>query len=313
MADRHSVCVLAPILTLTITIEPTGEDGPDDIHIHPGGQGFWIARMLRHLGERPLLCAPVGGEPGRVLRALVPEWGIDLSPVQIEDRSPGYVHDRRSGERNPLAETPTPTPGRHEMDDLYGKVLDHSLSAGATVISGNGEMLPVDFYRRLGSDLAAAETTVVGDLHGPELEAYLEGGPLDILKVSDEDLAADGALADRSESAALAVIERLRERGAQDVVVSRGRRPTLASIGGTEYRVTTPELEVVDHRGAGDSMTAGLMTARLRGESPEGSLRLAAAAGAANVTRHGLGSASPDLIDRLAERVEVTTLSPTVS
>jgi fructose-1-phosphate kinase PfkB-like protein len=56
-------------------------------------------------------------------------------------------------------------------------------------------------------------------------------------------------------------------------------------------------------------MTAGLAAAFSRGLGPEETLRLACGAGAANATRHGLGSASNDLIAKLAERVEIETLS----
>ena len=108
----------------------------------------------------------------------------------------------------------------------------------------------------------------------------------------------------------LSELHRLNGSGAQNVVISRGPRPSLALIDGATYRVTGPELEAVDYRGAGDSMTAGLSSALRRGLGPEESLRLAAGAGAANVTRHGLGSASDDLIPRLAERVIVEVLVP---
>jgi 1-phosphofructokinase len=57
-------------------------------------------------------------------------------------------------------------------------------------------------------------------------------------------------------------------------------------------------------------MTAGLAAGMRRGLRPEDLLRLASGAGAANVTRHGLGSASDDLIPRLAERVAIETLTP---
>jgi 1-phosphofructokinase len=93
-------------------------------------------------------------------------------------------------------------------------------------------------------------------------------------------------------------------------VISRGERPALALLDGTTFRVTGPTLEAVDFRGAGDSMTAGLSAALRRGLAPEETLRLAAGAGAANVTRHGLGSASDDLIPRLAELVTVEVLVP---
>jgi 1-phosphofructokinase len=57
-------------------------------------------------------------------------------------------------------------------------------------------------------------------------------------------------------------------------------------------------------------MTAGLAAAVRRGLGPEETLRLACAAGAANVTRHGLGSADADLIPGLTEKVELNQLSP---
>jgi 1-phosphofructokinase len=67
-------------------------------------------------------------------------------------------------------------------------------------------------------------------------------------------------------------------------------------------------MEAVDHRGAGDSMTAALAVAAARGLDPESGLRLAAAAGALNVTRHGLGSGRADAIGQLTANVEVRPL-----
>jgi 1-phosphofructokinase len=310
-SGRHTIAVFAPHLTLTVTIERATDHAPDDIHIHPGGQGFWVARMLRHLQERPLLCGPVGGEAGAVLKNLIEIWGIDLSPVDVQEPSPAIVQDRRSGNRSPVANSMAATLARHELDDAYGRILDHALSCEVVVITGQpSEIVPADTYRRLGHDLNSAEVRVVGDFHGKELEAFLEGGRLDILKVSDEDLVDDGRPAPDDIETGLAELHRLHDSGAQNVVISRGDRPALALIDGAAYRVTGPALEAVDFRGAGDSMTAALSAALRRGLGPEESLRLAAGAGAANVTRHGLGSASDDLIPRLAERVQIEVLVP---
>jgi 1-phosphofructokinase len=307
----HIISIFAPHLTLTVTIEAGRENGPDDIHIHPGGQGFWVARMLRHLKEKPLLCGPVGGESGGVLRSLIRQWGIDLSPLEVQESSPAIVQDRRSGDRASIAKAPAPSLTRHELDDAYGRILDHALSSEVVVITGqNTEIVPVDTYRRLGHDLASADVPVVGDLHGGELEAFLEGGHLDLLKISDEDLIEDGMLDGEDEDMALDQLHRLRESGAKRVVISRGPRPALALIEGVTYRVTGPDLEPADFRGAGDSMTAGLAAGLRRGLGTEEMLRLASGAGAANVTRHGLGSASDDLIPRLAERVDIEVLTP---
>ena len=305
--DRANVCVFAPGLFVTVTIEPGNGDDADEVHFHPGGQGFWIARMLRHLGERPVLCGLVGGESGDVLRSLIPRWGVDFSPVTIDGDSPAYVHDRRSGERLEVATAALPSPDRHELDDLYGRVLEQSIGAGLLVIAGRspGHDLDVDIFRRLGSDLATAGVGIVADLHGDELEALLEGGPISILKVSSDDLTEDGLLTDPGERDVLTAIAELRRRGAAAVVVSRADDPALAVFDTGGLRASSPRLLAVDHRGAGDSMTAGLAAGLCRGLAPVETLRLGCAAGAANVTRHGLGSATDTLVDRLLERVDI--------
>lgn len=310
--QTHTVAVLGPVLYLTVTIELSSA-GTDEVHIHPGGQGFWVARMLKHLDERPLLCGPVGGEAGKVFLGLLGQFGMDVSPVEIAHRSPVVINDRRSGEREVIANSPTVSLERHEIDDLYGRFLEKSLGAELCVVTGQSEdILPIGFFRRLGHDLASGDVRVIADLHGPALWSLLEGGPVDVLKVSHEDLHLDGLLeqGDTSEEALARAVGNLIEAGAKSVVLSRQHDPTLACFGTTWYSARTPELEPADHRGAGDSMTAGLAAAMRRGLGHEDTLRLASAAGAANVTRHGLGSADAELIPGLIGKVEVDWLSP---
>jgi 1-phosphofructokinase len=305
--ETYNVAVFAPSLLVTVTVESGGDDY-DEIHFHMGGQGYWVARGIRELGERPILTAPVGGEPGQVIRGLVASTGLDFSPVQIASPSPGYVHDRRHGERSVLATSRSPDLDRHETDDLYARTLQHSVTAGVCVITGRRteDRLSVDLYRRLGTDCAAAGVTSVGDFHGDELTAFLEGGPLGLLKVSDEDLASDGLLGDHAaDSEVWDAIDRLADSGVQTVVVSRGRDGALGRFGVRRVKAVPPAFEVVDPAGSGDSMTAALAVATVRGLDPEDTLRLACAAGAANVTRHGLGSAPVDLVARVVPLIEI--------
>ena len=299
-SEQATVCVFAPSLFATVTVEQ-GEAEFAEIHFHVGGQGFWIARMVRELGERAVLCGPVGGETGDVIRGLVGSSGVDFAPVKVVGSSPAYLHDRRAGERAIVAESQPPPLSRHEVDDLFGRTLRHAISAGTCVVTGRprGERLETDFYRRLAADLSAVGVRSVGDLHGDELRDYLIGGPLDVLKVSDEDLSADEGRDLESDDDVWKVVDRLCEEGARAVVVSRGGDGALARFGEQRFRVRIPRLEVVDEKGAGDSMTAALAVALLRDLDPPDVLRWASAAGAANVTRHGLGSSGLELVEKL--------------
>src|SRR4051812_26933831 len=84
------VCVFAPSPICTVTIEGTG-GGEPEIHFHAGGQGFWIARMVNRLGARAVLCAPLGGETGAVLRTLVEREGVALEAVPGQGWNGGYL------------------------------------------------------------------------------------------------------------------------------------------------------------------------------------------------------------------------------
>jgi len=308
--EQHTVAIFAPVLHLTVTVE-SGSSDQDEIHVHPGGQGFWVARMLRHLGERPLICGPIGGEAGKVLQGLLGAFGMDLSPIDAKADTPAIIQDRRSGDRELIAQSPPISLARHEIDDIYGRFLDRALAAQVCVVTGQSEeIFPPTIYRRLGHDLAAGAVGVVADLHGPELWEFLADGKIDVLKVSDEDLASDGFIdtTDIEEPEAFRVLAELRTAGADAVVLSRQDEPALARFGNTAFRAMAPGLEPADHRGAGDSMTAGLAAAFRQGLEPSQMMRLACAAGAANVTRHGLGSADSDLIPNLMDRIEIHEL-----
>ena len=140
------------------------------------------------------------------------------------------------------------------------------------------------------------------DLSGGRLEAALEGG-VDLLKVSDEELEADGRL---SKAGSLtAAIDALVSGGAVNVVVTHAHQPTLASINGRRVRVSPPTLEAVEPKGGGDSYTAAMAAAVAHGRTLVEALELGAAAGALNVTRRGLASGRQDLIERLAAMVTI--------
>jgi 1-phosphofructokinase len=288
---------------LTVTIEQRG-DG-DDIHVHAGGQGFWVARMLATLEMPVTMCGAFGGETGTVIRTLIEQQGIAVRAVDAETPNPAYVHDRRSGERRVVSETPVLPLSRHDVDELYGAALVGGLAASITVVTGSPRgALPDETFRRLTRDLRANGGTVVADLSGGQLRAALDGG-VDVLKVSHAELIADGWADGNSEMALLRAMSDLGAAGARTVVVSRAEHPALVLDDDLLASVEVPTFEPLDHRGAGDSMTAGIAAALADGASLAAAVRLGAAAGTLNVTRRGLASGERSAIEQLAERVEL--------
>jgi 1-phosphofructokinase len=298
--------VFAPSPQLTVTIEQLGEE--PDVHLHPGGQGVWQARMITSLGVPVTLCATLGGEIGRVLQPLIEAEGIDLQVVSGHSGNGVYVHDRRGGKRMVLAESPGDPVPRHDLDELYGLALTEGLRADISLLSGpaSERIVDTDTYRRLASDLSRNGVRVIADLSGSYLNCVLEGG-VSFLKVSHEELVRDGRANDDSDAELIRAMRQLRAQGAAAVVVSRADRPALALLDNDLVEVVLPTLEAADPRGAGDSMTAGAAAVLAQGGDLATAIRTGAAAGAVNVTRRGLGTGRLDVIERLMERV---TLKP---
>jgi 1-phosphofructokinase len=305
--------VFAPSPILTITIEKHA-DGTPEIHLHAGSQGFWVARMVARLRVPVTLCGPFGDDTGKVLRTLIASEGVDVHAVEMHGANGAYVHDRRGGERTELAQTSTVELSRHEIDDLYGATLIAGIDAQVTVLTGPtpGMQFPADFYRRLATDIRTNGGKVVADLSGEHLMAALEGG-VDILKISHQEMIEEGYA---SGNDPLSVLEGMRDiiaKGAINVLVSRAADPAYACIEGDALKIIMPRLEPNEFRGSGDSMTAGLAVGLARNLPMDDVLRLAAAAGALNVTRSGLGTGHRDEIEQLSRRIDVLPLETEAS
>lgn len=305
-AAPAELCVFSPTTLFEVAIED-GAGGAPEVHFHAAGQGLWIARMATRLGVRVTLCAPFGGEPGEVLRALAEDEGITVQAVVCRGWNGGAIQDRRGGGRAVVAEVASPRLTRHEADELYNAALGAGLSAGNVVLAGSAyaDVLPLDTYGRLARDLGDNGVRVTADLSGEALKA-LEGG-VRCLKVAHGELIEAGYCDGDAPEQLAAGARRLRDSGgARAVIVSRAAEPVLALLDDDRVvEAEAPRFQAREHRGAGDSMTAGLAVGLARGLDPMATLRLAAAAGALNVTRHGLGSGRRHAIEEIAGRVEL--------
>lgn len=301
------ICVFAPWPIMTVTAEREAS-GADEVYVHAGGQGVWVARMIVALGHEAVLCGPFGGETGRLVRHLVQDEGIEVRAVATRGSNGSYVHDRRDGERREVVTVEAAALDRHEADDLYGAALTTGLDCGHLVITGpmHEQHLAPEFFGRLACDLAKNAVRVTADVSGATLEA-IEGG-VHFLKVSHEELKAGGYSADESQGAIVAGMRRLAAK-ARNVVVSRAEQGVLALLDGQLVEARAPAVSPLDHSGAGDSMTGALASALAEGGDARAALSLGLAAGAMNATRRGRGSGTGMHIREFARHVRIEALA----
>lgn len=309
MAHKPRVAVFSPNPMISIAIEAFSADGGDDIHLHPAGQGVWVARMAAELGAAPVLCGFIGGETGVVLRRQLEQLPIELRLVETDGPSGAYIHDRRSGERVPLAQSAAFPASRHEVDDLFSVAVATALDCDVLALCGPypDDAVPLELFGSLVADVKANGKRVVVDLSSPRLDSALEGKP-DLVKINDWQIA--GYVSDAVDTPARmrAAMERLIDAGAGAAIVTRAGEPALALREGELWELTPPRFDRGAREGCGDSMMGGLCSAIAGGHDWEGALRIGAAAGAANFLRHGLGTGSRGVVEDLVPRIQLRRL-----
>ena len=306
MAAR--VAIFGPNPLLTITAESRNGSG-DDIHLHPGGQGVWVARMAAALGAEPVLCGFVGGETGLMLTPLLERLGGERRLVHTATPSGCYMTDRRTGERKLLAQRLSAAPSRHELDDLVSTTCAAALDAGALVVCNPypGDTIPLEVYGDLVADVRANGTPVLVDLSTPRLDSALTGRP-DLVKLNDWELAEFVTGPVDTLERIRAAADELRRRGAHTVLVTRGAEPAYVFRGNAVWELTAPRFERGSREGCGDSMMGGIASAWAAGACWKDALVTGAAAGAANFLRHGLGTGSREVVEDLRARVTLREL-----
>lgn len=307
------ICVLAPTPLLVVEITAShaapGRTEPQaDIHLHPGGQGPWVARMARALGGDVTVCGPFGGEIGPFVAENLSDT-LRIHTVAYNGGNGAYVFDLRGQDREALAHMPPAALNRHELDDLYGTVLVDALEADVLVVTGAepADVVPSEFFGRIVRDLRSAGCTVVADLSGDAALAAASGGPT-VLKMSHEEIIAADLAPDEEVGSLVDAARGLVGRGVESVVVSRAEEPALLVTGDAVRSYEGPVMTPQDPRGAGDSMTAGIAVGLGRGLDLADAVRLGAAAGTLNVTRRGLGTGRRDQIERFAQQFTIRDL-----
>lgn len=301
--------VFGPNPLLSITVETLAANGGDDIHLHPAGQGVWVARMAAELGAEATLCGFVGGETGAVLRPLLEQLPVEPRLVEAAAASGCYLHDRRSGERVPIAQRAAAPASRHEVDDLFSVACATAIDADVLALCGAypAEAVPLEVFGKLVADVRGNGTPVAVDLSPPQLQSALEGEP-ELVKINDWELAGFVAgpvdTPERMRDAA----ERLLAGGAGAAIVTRAEQPALVLREGRVWELVPPRFERGAREGCGDSMMGAIAACMAAGREWEETLRLGAAAGAANFLRQGLGNADRDVVEDLARRVELRPL-----
>lgn len=259
-----------------------------------GGKAVNAARALSALGDVPLLTGLAGGTHGTVMRSILDRMGVthDFARSRGETRICTTLFDESCAVVTEIVEEAS-TPSAAEIDSLLRRAARLARRCGFAAAAGAlPPGCPLDLYARLARTAATAGAALVLDAHGPALLAALPHRPR-LVKCNREELGRTLRGAAASDARLLEGARELAGRGACWVLVTDGPRAAFLFGGGEGWRLFPPTVKALNNVGSGDSCTAGIVHALLRGREMPEAARFGMACGAANAETLEPGDISP--------------------
>ena len=279
----------------------------DATHMHPGGGGINVARVLHRLGAEVLALYPAGGPTGDRLHGLLHAEGLLDEPLPIagETRENISVHTRQ-GDHEYRFVLPGPTLQPHEWHRCLNRLQQLSPTLAWLISSGSlPPGVPPDGHAQVARVARQIGARMVVDSSGPALSAALQEGVW-LVKPSLREL---------SELTGCELQTPREQREAAQRLIALGQTQMVAlSLGGAGAMLVTQDhclqadaltVPVVSSVGAGDSFLAALVWSLDQTTDLHQTLATAMAAGAAAVMAQGTALCQPQDVEQLRRRVQV--------
>lgn len=272
-----------------------------------GGKGVNVARALGHLAQpaRPALF--LGGEIGRLCERLLRDQD-GLEPVISWTGAPTReiltVRTGNTAEQTAFFD-PNPEITAAEQQALVDQ-LRAVFEAGATwcVMSGSSPCSNTDRLYATAILLARqAGMRTCLDTYGNCLLPALEAQP-DVVKMNRKECEqAYGSPLD-SYAAVADALAWIRDYGVRYAAITFGSQGVVAAWDDQVMAWEPPTVEEVNPIGSGDALTAGLIDALVRNETPEAAFRWGMACAVCNVQRWTACDFERQDVERMVEQIE---------
>lgn len=312
-APRPILCVNAnAAIDKTITVENFTLDKihrPLAVTPTPGGKGCNVARVLKTLGEAPIVTGWVGGYTGRYIESGLRAEGIGtaFAHTRCESRTCLSIFDPVNHTLTEIYEYGEPV-SRAAQRAFYNRY--RALLKACVLVTISGSLpaeVPEDFYRDLITWAHHADVPVLLDSSREPLRLGLEARPC-LVKPNRFELRTLLGRDLRSQDEIVEAAEDLARRSTSMVVVSLGAEGAVAARGENTWQSWPPVVPAQNAVGSGDAMLAGLAFGLAHDYAFEDVLRLGVAAGAANTLTIGAGRLRREDVDAILPNVVVRRL-----
>jgi 1-phosphofructokinase family hexose kinase len=280
-----------------------------DARLDFGGKGFNVARLLKGLGASSVAVGFLGGRAGQLLQNGLQSLGIGTDFVWVQDETrtnvsivtESHEHYIKVNEKGPRVDNA-------KQKELLDKIDALSKRGDWWVLAGSlPPGVPDDFYARIVNLIQQHEAHAILDTSGDSLKLGCAQKPYLVKPNMEEGRVLTGLPMHAPAEIALAAVK-IRELGAQNVVISMGKAGALLHTAERTWLTHSPKIDEKNPIGAGDSLAAGLVWALTQGIALKEALGWGVACGAATASLSGTEVGSRSLIEELFSQVQYERL-----
>ena len=277
-----------------------------DWQVDCGGKGFNVARMLKSLGVASVALGFAAGKSGEMLADKMQHLGIDTDFVWVkgETRTNVSIVSAENGQYVKINE-PGPAISEADLLQLEKKIGDRVEEGDWWVLAGSlPPGVPSTYYTKLITIIQSAGAKVFLDTSGEALRLNCAARPL-LVKPNAEEAQELTGLSINTLDGIASVGEAIAAMGPVSVIISLGKEGAVLLDEGKAWLAASPEIEVANPIGAGDSMVAGIVWGLSRGGCMKDALCKGIACGAATASQKGTSVGSLEQVNQLLAEVQL--------
>lgn len=278
--------------------------------VYPSGKGVNVARVLRSLGDSPVLYAFIGGGNGNLVKEEVGSAGIEAVFFHHsgETRSTVNIIDHQRKEETEITEDGVEIT-KQEQNFFLSKLEDDLLEGDMVICSGlpmNG--MDDDIYHKVSLLCERKKAQCSLDANRKYLRSSFPGRYVFAKPNRSELSSLFGYPDNQGEETIIELAGKLADSGVDNVLVSEGDRGACFVSSSRCYRVSIPAVEAISTIGCGDSSVAGFCHALYHGSSVEDAIRCSMACGIANTLTEKVGTVNLSDVQNFISSVRLDPL-----
>jgi 1-phosphofructokinase family hexose kinase len=309
-------------MVLTITINPLLErryyyhninlssvnrDGV--VSLKAGGKGINVSRQLNSLNTSNIALLFTGGINGKLFRDALRREGINFANINIkhETRDSALIVNKATNKIYSYFGTDALV-SSVEVNNFIFKMEKAIATCEIVVFSGSSPCGEADVIFPRGIEIAnKLDKISICDTYGKHLQLCLNASPT-IIHNNVEEIQKSLDIALNSEVDHNKLLEMLYQKGVKQAYITNAGEQFYASNFDFYYKVTLPEINVVDSTGSGDAFVAGLAYGLQNKLNFDQQLRLASALGACNAKSLEVCDVEIQDTNLLAEKIQIEAI-----